>query len=173
MLILVCVLLSNLLMHPIRESLSEMTLNQERKCYEVSLRLSAEDEQWLLGQQSPVFEGASDFDSSESRGSDNAALRKSAIERLRQHYQIEDSNYRWIGRQEDSGHVWWHFEIEPRGAVVDLHHPTLTITLLRDRNDRFHPHDDFLHRLTIIGQNERVGYDFTAEQARHRIEFAK
>lgn len=146
-----------ILLHPIRESLSEISLNEGRKCYEVSLRLSDDDERWL--NDVPIDQ------------SDRFA--QTAIEKLRQHYRIEDAQYRWIGRQTDSGHVWWHFEIAPTEANFDFHSPTLTITLLRDRKDRFHHDEQFSHRLTVLEQGRPVGYDFGDQTTKQRIEFAK
>lgn len=100
------VFLLTLLMHPVHESVAEVEWNRDTCRLEVALRLDALDEQYL-SRRSPQDKGEED---------------QWQIEYLRRHFRIasvpaegepDPSTYRWIGRDEDRGHVWWYFEIEP------------------------------------------------------------
>ncbi|MEM9645331.1 MAG: hypothetical protein AAF989_10080 [Planctomycetota bacterium] len=64
------------------------------------------------------------------------------------------ANYRWIGREEKDGFVWWYFEIQP----ADGRKPTrLRQTLLFQTDRRYR------HTVLILGEKKRLSLEFSPE----------
>ncbi|MEM8914082.1 MAG: DUF6702 family protein [Planctomycetota bacterium] len=116
-----------LLMHPAHTSMAELRWNEERRCVEVSLRLSRNDAEALRqSQQRPRSE--SDATKTEVSADELATAA------LRQHLQFgiaqSGDRYRWIGEEPDGFHVWWHFEFQSH----DLARPTKLRSSLLQRH---------------------------------------
>lgn len=151
----VLILLSTWLLHPVRASLSEMTFQPAAGTLEISLRLAGDDEEWII-QSLPGGKFAADV----------------VLQRLKRDYRIDGASYRWVGREAEAGHVWWHFEVQLTDQHLDQGECELTVRLLRDRDDRDHHDHNFYHRVNVIGIDPPVAYDFRAEQSTRRIGFA-
>ncbi len=98
--------LAALLMHPVHETVAEIEWNPETGRLEVALRLDALDEQWLRKRvpQDRQSEGQWELAYLKSRCRIAAPPEENGV---------DPTTYRWIGRDEERGHVWWYFEIEP------------------------------------------------------------
>lgn len=105
---MLAVFLTALLMHPVHETVTEMEWNPQTRRLEVAMRLDAIDEQWLRKRatRTPTPADPGNWE----------------LAYLRRHFRISEppqkgkpdaTKYRWIGRDEDKGHVWWFFELEP------------------------------------------------------------
>ena len=115
-------LLIGALLHPVHETVAEIEWNARSGCLEVAIRLDVLDEQWLRR----LAVRAND-ERAKTAKDERAAKAKDQAERwelayLRNRFRIsempgknkpDDVTYRWIGRDQQRGHVWWYFEIEP------------------------------------------------------------
>lgn len=99
-------LLVSLLMHPVHETVSEIEWNSETGRLEVALRLDALDEQWLRKRLARPPQAKGVWETTYLRD-------RFRIAPPPEQHESDSTTYRWIGRDEEKGHVWWYFEIEP------------------------------------------------------------
>jgi hypothetical protein len=166
-------------MHPVHASLSEVQWNDEKKCLEVSLRLSPEDANWILKSSQAAREVATQphaltadmpGGNSERRDESNDPDSVPALAYLRHHYRIEPppesgkddpTLYRWIGREDAAGHQWWHFEMVPSRPVPPQH---WSVSMLLDRGP------EYQHRVVVLGHEPPTSMDFSRQQTRLSIQ---
>ncbi len=105
----------SLLMHPVHESVSEVEWNQATGRLEVAMRLDVLDEQWLRRRADEA-----------RRDGDKKKKGDWQLAYLRSRFRISDvkdekkdpTKYHWVGSEEDGGHIWWFFELEPAERQV-------------------------------------------------------
>ncbi|MEO1529620.1 MAG: DUF6702 family protein [Planctomycetota bacterium] len=143
-------LLTALLLHPVHETLSELEWNPKSERVEVALRLSLEDEDWIVRHHGPLPAGK------EKRGDwyrDLLAAQMVFDPVLK----TEDSPPRgrpihWLGRKEEGAHVWWFFEVGGKKTPPK----TLDMSLLFDRDTNYR------HRVILLGNKS------TGDAKKHR-----
>ena len=99
-------LLVALVMHPVHETVAEVEWNPDSGRLEVALRFDAIDEQWLKRRHASRHQDEGGWQTAYVR-------QRFRITELPAKGEPDETKYRWIGRDEDRGHVWWFFEIEP------------------------------------------------------------
>ena len=99
-------LLVAVMMHPVHETVAEIEWNPETHRLEVALRLDALDEQWLRRR-------ATKSQPTEDHWELNYVKSRFRTAEPPAENDIDSIAYRWLGRDEERGHVWWYFEIEP------------------------------------------------------------
>jgi len=104
-------LLAMLMMHPVHETVAEVEWNPKTCRLEVAMRLDALDEQWLRRRARPDRQ-------SEGQWELDYLKRRFRISVSPGEGEADSASYRWLGREEERGHVWWYFEIEPDDKQV-------------------------------------------------------
>lgn len=120
-LLLLQVALTGLLMHPVHETFCEVQWNDETKRTEVALRLSIQDEQWIIKHhRDEQPETEADRKSqvpwqqrflNRQMVFDPVAPNENQSRARATHWHASNAPSRWIGRKEDGGYVWWFFEV--------------------------------------------------------------
>lgn len=107
-------LLIGALLHPVHETVAEIEWNAQSQCLEVAIRLDVLDEQWLRRRAAKPSDSRAVKDGNESERWELVYLRnRFRISEIPGKDKPDDATYRWIGRDQQRGHVWWYFEIEP------------------------------------------------------------
>jgi hypothetical protein len=140
--------LAAMLLHPVHESVAEVEWNPQTARLEVALRLSVLDEQWIerkyKSDQPAVW--AIDYLRRHVRVGPDTRLTKPADQPA--------AKYHWVGREQRGSHVWWFFEIEPRGrtrpAVIEQR-------MLLDRDE------NYANRVVVLGQEKRQAVTLTVQ----------
>lgn len=123
------------MLHPVHETVAEVEWNRDSGRLEVALRLDALDEQWLRKRM----------------GSTKVREGEWEIAYLHNRFRISDRPregeadsvvYRWVGRDEDRGHVWWYFEVVPADKKVPAWIENRVL---------FEKGENHAHRLVILG----------------------
>jgi hypothetical protein len=153
----IALVFSSMLLHPAQETLTELQFNEKTQRVEIAMRLSALDEQSLAEQHrkaaKPTLEGIV------------SCLRLGSIEELQ-----SDSNeradrnairerFRWVGRQEEGGHVWCYLEYTPpmdaTGAVRKPTHACCTLFEQERLTTPSHAHEHAvpIYRFTVLSSD--------------------
>ncbi len=154
-------LLTAALLHPVHETVSEVEWNHETKRLEVALRFDPLDEQWLkskLAADKDVAQWAVEYLGRRFRIMGEEEKSKSdSSERIPQ------ASYHWIGRDDKKSHVWWYFEIEP----ADHQKPrSIDQRILFERND------GQVNRILFLGQVPRRAVTLTIQRPKAYLDEA-
>ena len=137
-----------MMMHPVHETVSEISWNANSNRVEVALRLDVLDEQWIAKHQNDS----------------EAKLEQKAIAYLAKRFRVtaeakkgepDSAKYRWVGRQPEGAHVWWLFEIEP----TNQRRPSFVkVELLLDQNN------NYTQRLIFLDESPKRSVNLTSEK---------
>ena len=83
-------------------------------------------------------------------------------EAISQTHEQRPSRYHWIGIEEDRGHVWWYFEIEPINRKI----PKVLENVML-----FEKELNQANRVLILGEKPNRTLVHTHKSPRHSIEF--
>lgn len=150
-------LLVSLLLHPFHETVAEVEWNRETARLEVALRMDLIDEQWL---RRAVRQGIPSDDNWE-------------VIYLRSRFRVSEppepgqpdtTKYKWIGRDEERGHVWWYFEIEP---------PDHMRPRWLENRMLFEKEKDQINRVVVLGGEVKQTLVLTARRPRGELDQEK
>lgn len=145
-------LLTLALLHPVHATYAEIEWNADAKVLEVSLRLDPLDEQTIDKMAKP---GVGHVDHRREYLAEHLQ-----IERLKDDEPPATGRYRWIGREEKSGYVWWYVEIKTR----DGKQPRIL------RNDILLSHDQrYHHDVLLLGTPQRMTLRFSKDKTQHPL----
>lgn len=161
-------LIAATVLHPSHQTLAEVEWNVDTGRMEVALMFDVLDEQWIERHH---------------RGGDGWRLRY-----LSRHFRFSadrrgagevvtadqdragaggmgrgGDRYRWVGRKQDGGHVWWFFEVALRGGDRPR---SVTSRVLFDRDDRY------VHRVVVLGSKPRRVLELTPDRPSGDLEEA-
>jgi hypothetical protein len=150
-------LLVSLVMHPVHETVAEVEWNSDQGRLEVALRIDAIDEQWLKRRHASQHRGDGAWQTAYLR-------QRFRISELPAEGEPDEAKYRWIGRDEDRGHVWWFFEIEPPGRK-----PPSWI----EQRVLLEKEDNQVNRVLLLGRVPKQTLILTMQQPRASLKQAK
>lgn len=165
------------MLHPVHETVAEVEWNDETRRMEVALRLDVLDEQWIRRHHAEPDEDEGDaawrlrylrdrfrfLDPwAESRGNDLAVVAEGSSQPVARNTDRQRPlmRYRWVGREQQAGHVWWFFEVQPESGRRPM---GIEQRMLFDRDDRY------THRVLLLGTEPPVTRVVTPDRPQSRL----
>lgn len=168
-------LIAATVLHPSHQTLAEVEWNAETGRMEVAMMLDVLDEQWIerhhgagasgdgvdervdewrlryLGRHFRFLADRAETDRRETVKGAAVRTDQAGIDAVGR----AADRYRWVGRKQEGSHVWWFFEVAPRGGERPR---SLTSRVLFDRDDRY------VHRVVVLGTKPRRIFELTPDR---------